>query len=28
MIVSSRAISRVATVLGKTEDAAHYEENV
>lgn len=28
MIVSSRAISRVAKVLGKTEDADHYAENV
>jgi len=28
MIVSSRALSRVATVLGKTDDAAHYAENV
>lgn len=28
MIVSSRALSRVAKVLGKTEDAEHYAQNV
>jgi mannosyl-oligosaccharide glucosidase len=28
MIVSSRAISRVATILGKTTDADHYSQNV
>ena len=28
MIVSSRAISRVALILGKTEDADHYSRNV
>lgn len=28
MIVSSRAIQRIATILNKTEDAAHYQSNV
>jgi len=26
MIVSTRTLSRVATVLGKTDDAAHYKD--
>jgi hypothetical protein len=28
MIVSSRAISRVAKILDKTEDAEHYAQNL
>lgn len=28
MIVSSRAIQRIATILNQTEDAAHYQSNV